>query len=229
MNMLKEDIQKVIKNLKETEDFYTKLIPGQDADTGTISWDVNYRPNLPALYKDISDVVAKLEKLQGKINDSDTETLLKIARSLKNRFSRVAKKHKSVNEESATAQGGASFTPGSGAQTATPRAFKGKSKSKKDKNMYHKMGWKDVPAKIKGSGLEVKKLYEGEYNEFQKGRIDIFEKIENEMNEITSQISNSRNKTIEYYSANPGSYAIVNSTDLILEYIKDIKILLKGE
>ena len=36
-------------------------------------------------------------------------------------------------------------------------------------------------------------------------------------------------KIVEYYSANPGSYAIINSTDLILEYIKDIKTLLKGE
>ena len=48
---------------------------------------------------------------------------------------------------------------------------------KKDKNIYYyKMGYKNVPKKIKGSGLEVKKLYEGEFNEFQKGRIDIFEK-----------------------------------------------------
>ena len=38
-----------------------------------------------------------------------------------------------------------------------------------------------------------------------------------------------KNKTVEYYSSNPGSYAIVNSTDLILEYIKDIKTLLKGK
>ena len=104
------------------------------------------------------------------------------------------------------------------------------SKSKKRKNIYYyKMGYKDVPKKIKGSGLEVKKLYEGEFNEFQKGRIDIFEKIENELNDLPPLISNAKNKTVEYYSSNPGSYAIINSTDLILEYIKDIKTLLKGK
>ena len=91
------------------------------------------------------------------------------------------------------------------------------------------MGYKDVPKKIKGSGLEVKKLYEGKFNEFQKERIDIFEKIEEELNGLPPLVSNAKDKTVEYYSANPGSYAIVNSTDLILEYIKDIKTLLKGK
>ena len=229
MTMLRENISKVIKSLKETEDFYTNRIPGEDEDTGTISWDVSYKPNLSDLYKDIKDVVNKLEKLKKDLNSEEVETLLKIAKSLRNRFSRVAKKHKELDEQSATAQGGASMAAGSGAQYATPRAFKDKSKSNENKNMYGYTGYKSVPKKIKGSGLEVVKLYEGEYNEFQKGRIDIFDQIESELNGLPPLISNAKNKTIEYYSSNPGSYAIVNSTDLILEYIKDIKTLLKGE
>ena len=229
MSTLKEDINKVIESLKEAEDFTITQVGDPDPETGAVTSVVKYMPNLGDLYDDINDVVNKLSKLKGKISPEESETLIKISKTLRNRLSRVIRKYKKLKEVSATG-GGATFTPGEGAQYATPRAFTKNSKSKKDKNIYYyKMGYKNVPKKIKGSGLEVKKLYEGEFNEFQKGRIDIFEKIENELNDLPPLISNAKNKTVEYYSSNPGSYAIVNSTDLILEYIKDIKTLLKGK
>ena len=229
MSTLKEDINKVIESLKEAEDFTITQVGEPDPETGSVTSVVKYMPNLRDLYDDINDVVNKLSKLKGKISPEESETLIKISKTLRNRLSRVIKKYKELKEVSATG-GSATFTPGTGAQYATPRAFTKDSKSKKRKNIYYyKMGYKDVPKKIKGSGLEVKKLYEGEFNEFQKGRIDIFEKIENELNDLPPLISNAKNKTVEYYSSNPGSYAIVNSTDLILEYIKDIKTLLKGK
>jgi len=229
MSTLKEDINKVIKSLKEAEDFTITQVGDPDPETGAITSVVKYEANLKDLYDDIDSIVNRLKKLRGKISPDESETLIKISKTLRNRLSRVIKKYKELKEVSATG-GSATFTPGEGAQYATPRAFTKDSKSKKRKNIYYyKMGYKDVPKKIKGSGLEVKKLYEGEFNEFQKGRIDIFEKIENELNDLPPLISNAKNKTVEYYSANPGSYAIVNSTDLILEYIKDIKTLLKGK
>ena len=229
MSTLKEDINKVIESLKEAEDFTITQVGDPDPETGAVTSVVKYMPNLGDLYDDINDVVNKLSKLKGKISPEESETLIKISKTLRNRLSRVIKKYKELKEVSATG-GSATFTPGTGAQYATPRAFTKDSKSKKRKNIYYyKMGYKDVPKKIKGSGLEVKKLYEGEFNEFQKGRIDIFEKIENELNDLPPLISNAKNKTVEYYSSNPGSYAIINSTDLILEYIKDIKTLLKGK
>ena len=229
MSTLKEDINKVIESLKEAEDFTITQVGDPDPETGAVTSVVKYMPNLRDLYDDINDVVNKLSKLKGKIPSEESETLIKISKTLRNKLSRVIRKYKNLKEVSATG-GSATFTPGEGAQYATPRAFAKDSKSKKRKNIYYyKMGYKDVPKKIKGSGLEVKKLYEGEFNEFQKGRIDIFEKIENELNDLPPLISNAKNKTVEYYSANPGSYAIVNSTDLILEYIKDIKTLLKGK
>jgi len=229
MSTLKEDINKVIKSLKEAEDFTITQVGDPDPETGAITSVVKYEANLKDLYDDIDSIVNRLKKLRGKISPDESETLIKISKTLRNRLSRVIKKYKELKEVSATG-GSATFTPGTGAQYATPRAFTKNSKSKKDKNIYYyKMGYKDVPKKIKGSGLEVKKLYEGEFNEFQKGRIDIFEKIENELNDLPPLISNAKNKTVGYYSSNPGSYAIVNSTDLILEYIKDIKTLLKGK
>jgi len=226
--MLKEELNGILSKLKESEDFYTRKTD-EDPITNSTSWDVNYRPNLPGLYKDINDIIYKLEKLQKRFQTFESESILKLAKSLRNRFSRLAKKHSELKEDSSTSQGGASMDSGGGSQYATPKAFS-KSKSKPtSKNMYKSTDWRKVPPKIKGSGLEVKKLYESEYNEFQKGRIDIFDNIEEQLNDLSPLISNAKNKTIDYYSNNPGSYAIVNSTDLILEYIKDIKTLLNGE
>jgi hypothetical protein len=94
-------------------------------------------------------------------------------------------------------------------------------------------GYKLVPKKIKGSGLEVKQLFEddeeqeGSIEDYQKKRIGAFDSIEQEMNDIYKMLSNARNETSNFYSDNPGSYAVVKPTDLVLDYIKDIKDLLK--
>jgi len=42
-------------------------------------------------------------------------------------------------------------------------------------------------------------------------------------------LSNAKNETVEYYNDNESSYAVVKPTDLVLDYIKDIKDLLKGK
>jgi len=87
-----------------------------------------------------------------------------------------------------------------------------------------------VPKKIKGSGLEVKQLFEAEdVKSFQQERISAFDAIEQQLNDIYKMLSNAKNETSDYYSENPGSYEVVKATDLILDYIKDIKDLLKGE
>jgi hypothetical protein len=139
-----------------------------------------------------------------------------------------------LKEISSTGSGGASFTPGEGAQYASKYSFKKGTNSKGVKNpYYYKLGWKSVPDKIKGSGLEVKKLFEeeilNEYNEFQQERIEIFDTIEKELNSLLPILSNLKNETAEFYSSNPGSYEVVVPTDLILDYIKDIKTLLTQE
>ena len=65
--------------------------------------------------------------------------------------------------------------------------------------------------------------------EFHQERINAFEKIENELNDIYKMLSNAKNKTAEYYNQNPGSYSVVYPTDLVLDYIKDIKDILTQE
>ena len=78
----------------------------------------------------------------------------------------------------------------------------------------------------KGSGLEVLNLFE---NKFHNQRVAAFDLIEEELNDIYKAISNAKNETIEYYQKNPKSYLVVKPTDLIMDYLKDIKKLLKGE
>jgi hypothetical protein len=138
---------------------------------------------------------------------------------------------KKLKEESSTGAGGGAFTPGEGAQYATKYSFKkGTNKKGVKKPYYYKLGWKAVPNKIKGSDLEVKKLFEEDTTDaFQQERLKAFEDIENELNSLSPMISNAKNQTVEFYQENPGSNEIIISTDLILEYIQDIKKLLKGE
>jgi hypothetical protein len=138
---------------------------------------------------------------------------------------------KKLKEMSATGQGGASFTAGQGEGYATPAAFASKTNSKGTKNIYYyKLGFKPVPDKIKGSGLQVKKLWEedilNEVNEFQQKRLDALEEIEKLMNEIGPLLSNAKNQTVEYYQANPGQFSIYKPTSMALEYIKKAKELL---
>tara|TARA_Y100000592_G_scaffold71563_1_gene111400 strand:- start:2718 stop:3098 length:381 start_codon:yes stop_codon:yes gene_type:complete len=78
----------------------------------------------------------------------------------------------------------------------------------------------------KGSGLEVLNLFE---NKFHNERINAFDLIEKELNNIYTAISNAKNETIEYYKKNPKSFSVVKPTDLIMDYLNDIKKLLKGE
>jgi len=151
--------------------------------------------------------------------------------------------------------GAASFTGGTGMQYATPYAFKRKKKKVdegigadlgpgpkasedgvKDNAYVKQFKYKLVPKDKngnyvqKGSGLEVKQLFEAESaGEFQKKRIAAFDQAEQGLNDIYKMLSNAKNETVEYYNDNESSYAVVKPTDLVLDYIKDIKDLLKGE
>jgi len=132
---------------------------------------------------------------------------------------------KKLKEMSATNQGGASFSAGSGETYATPFAF---SKTTKPPKYYYKLGYKPVPNKIKGSSLQVKQLWEEEkektdVEKFQEARLNEFDQIQNELNSL---ISNAKNQTIEYYTSNPGQFSVYKPTSMALEYIKKAKELL---
>ena len=106
----------------------------------------------------------------------------------------------------------------------TPKAFK------KNASEYYSINYKDVPKKVKGSGLEVKQVFEsfrGDSNEsFQQKRIKSFDLIEAKLNDIYGQISNAKNDTVNYYNDNPSSFDILYSTDIIESLLNDIQKLL---
>ena len=152
-----------------------------------------------------------------------------------------------VDENTTTGGGSASFTPGTGIAYATPYAFRRPKKKQKpipenlnegidtgegvDLDAY---GYKLVPKNKagnyvqKGSKLDVKQLFEDQ-KDFQLKRVAAFDVIEQELNDIYKMLSNAKNETSEYYNDNPSSYNVIKPTDLVLDYIKDIKNLLKGE
>lgn len=141
---------------------------------------------------------------------------------------------KKLAEMSATSMGGATAVPGEGIGVASKHAFNKGTNSKGTKNIYYyKLGYKPVPKKIKGSGLEVKQLFEiqplTELNDFQKERIAAFNDIETRLNALYPLISNAKNETVEYYDANPGSFKIFKPTEMILMYLKNIEKLLTGQ
>ena len=111
----------------------------------------------------------------------------------------------------------------------TPDAF-GKIKKDVYTSQY---GYKLVPKKIKGAGTIVKQLFEketlNEFSDFQQKRINQFDELEENLNQIAPLMSNAKSETVKYYNENPGSYAIVYSTDMIEDYISNIIELLKQE
>jgi len=137
---------------------------------------------------------------------------------------------KKLKEMSATNQGGASFSPGEGANFASPSVFNKNKNAKGAKNIYYyKLGFKNVP-KIKPKSYDIKKLWEeeklNEMNDFQKRRLAGLDEIEKIMNEITPLVSNAKNNTIELYGGNAGSYDITQPIEIVLNYLKEIKELL---
>ena len=109
---------------------------------------------------------------------------------------------------------------GEGIGYLTPNAF-----GKKKKNVYtSQYGYKLVPKKIKGSGMIVKQLFEKtDRNEFQAKRIAAFKEVEERLNRIYPLLDNAKDETAKYYNENPGSYAVVYSTDYIFELLDEIE------
>ena len=68
-----------------------------------------------------------------------------------------------------------------------------------------------------------------EYSDFQQKRISTFDDVEGKINSLSPLLSNAKNETAKYYNENPGSYAVVYSTDMISELLSDITELLKQE
>ena len=201
-----------------------------DPETGAITYDVENVANFSSTYKALQQAKEFLNTLEKTGNAKDDTTIDKFAEDISKLFNafrthvrkNYPKEYERVprlKEQSATSQGGATFTPGGGAQYATPFAFRKKGK-KSPSIYYYKLGYKPVPKKIKGAGTIVKQLFE--YNDFQENRIKSFDDVESKIDVILPMLSNAKNETAEYYNENPGSYKIVYPTDAMLAELDNI-------
>ena len=65
---------------------------------------------------------------------------------------------------------------------------------------------------------------------FQQERIDAFDEIEDQLQSLIKPLRQAKIETIKYYrDKEPKSYSVVFGTDLIKDYIKDIKTLLEKD
>jgi len=155
---------------------------------------------------------------------------------------------KRLKEMSATGTG-ASFTPGTGANYATPYAFNPNKKAKGAKNIYYyKLGFKPVDQKAlnkQAKGIEVKQLWEEETPKFDiegfvgalqtdneelkkyiAGRLGDFDLLASKLKELIELIQNAKKETINSYRENP-EFKAVYGTDLAVSLIDDTIKLFK--
>jgi hypothetical protein len=72
------------------------------------------------------------------------------------------------------------------------------------------------------------KEQEDKLEAFQQRRIDAFDEIEKELESLIKPLRQAKIETIKYYREDePKSYSVKYGTDLIKDYIQDIKTLLE--
>ena len=216
--------------LKEIEVGDTEIRGGKkstvsaiDDATGRIEWDIVDAADFSSVYKALlkaKDFLSTLEK-EGKAKDDVViDGFAEDIAKLFNAFRTHVRKAYPKEYERVSRLKEEEVEEGEGIGYLTPNAF-----GKKKKNVYtSQYGYKLVPKKIKGSGMIVKQLFEKtDRNEFQAKRIAAFDEVEERFNNISKLISNAKNETAKYYNENPGSYAIVYSTDYIFELLEEIE------
>ena len=155
---------------------------------------------------------------------------------------------KKIKEMSATGTG-ASFTPGTGANYATPFAFNPNKKAKGAENIYYyKLGFKPVNQKAlnkKAKGIDVKQLWEEEQPSFDieayistlptdneevkkyiAGRLGDYNNLSDKLQELIQLISDAKKETINSYRENP-QFKAIYGTDLAASLLDDVIELFK--
>jgi hypothetical protein len=156
---------------KKKEGGIVTTITNIDPETGQITWDVDYDADYLKLFKEITEMLETAKQVAQVTNEPFFKDYYEDIRKRRNALRTYLRNNKaeeyarikSMNETSTTG-GTASFTPGTGAQYATPFAF---NKNKKAKgtasNYYYKLGFKPVDKKKlrkQAKGIEVKQLFE---------------------------------------------------------------------
>jgi hypothetical protein len=66
----------------------------------------------------------------------------------------------------------------------------------------------------------------GRAAKYQEDRINAFDNIEKQLVDVVKAVRKAKIDTIAYYRDNPDKFAVVYGTDLIQDYLNDIKTLL---
>ena len=96
----------------------------------------------------------------------------------------------------------------------------------------------------KAKGIEVKQLWETTDTEdflngisitdpdrrkFIKDRLEGFDTLEEKLNALIPLLQSAKHETMDYYRANPKSFAVVYGTDLANDYLNDLIDLFKKQ
>ena len=203
-----------------------------DPKTGGVTWSIEDIAAFDTVFKNFNKLRQLLKKLEvtgdaredtviDTISDDVNDLFNKFRTHLRRNYPEQYKKLSSIKEDE--------VDEGEGIGYDTPKAF-----GKVKKDVYtSQYGYKLVPKKIKGAGTIVKQLFEketlNEFSDFQQKRINVFDELEENLNQVAPLMSNAKSETVNYYNENPGSYEIVYSTDMIEDYISNIIALLKQE
>ena len=158
---------------KEKSGGIVTTVTNIDPETGQITWDVDYDADYLKLFKEITEMLETAKQVAQVTDEPFFKDYYEDIRKRRNQLRTYLRNNKAEEYERIkgmteimTTGGTASFTPGTGAQYATPFAF---NKNKKAKgtasNYYYKLGYKPVDKKKlrkQAKGIEVKQLFEKE-------------------------------------------------------------------
>lgn len=166
-----------------------------------------------------------------------------------NKIDKIKESIKKKVKEISTTGTGASFTPGTGANYATPNAFNPNKKAKGAEHIYYyKLGFKPVNQKAlnkQAKGIEVKQLWEEEQPSFDieeyistlptdneevkkyiAGRLGDYNNLSDKLKELIQLISDAKKETINAYRENP-QFKAIYGTDLASSLLDDVIELFK--
>lgn len=247
-----------------------------DPETGAITWDVSYKADYAKIYKLFKDLHKEYKtflKFKEVNKDPAFKQVYNAFNTVWNAFRTHVRKEypdqyrklqsldenklkeivfNKLKEMSATGAGAGAgtFTPGEGANYATPKAFNPNKKAKGAQHIYYyKLGWKPVNAEKlhkQAKGIDHKDLWKKKLKEdsktdsymnmlnlddealknFIQTRVGDFNKIEDRLNVLIPLLKEAKKKTMDYYKESP-DFKVQYSTDLAVDYLDDIIKLFK--
>ena len=155
----------------KVEDGIQYRVSDIDPERGTVSWDVKYGADIGAVLGKLTNAMDILRKIQVNYpQDRFFTEIFNSIKSVRNKYRAYLRtnypdEYDSIKLKKAYMKEDEEIdeisTSGAAGAYNTPLAFNPNKKSKGAPSVkyYYKLGWKLVPKKIKGSGLEVKKLF----------------------------------------------------------------------